>query len=87
MTTPNCRAELTAASSGYDRETCWVQTRAGAMPPTEAGGHPTVVLTMQKLLLSGSPGLVELGGQGHETMNGNLHSLQGDVSCTQVHFV
>ncbi|SKA96164.1 Lysophospholipase L1 [Prosthecobacter debontii] len=35
---------------GYDGETCWVHPRAGAIP----GPTPSVVLTMQKLLLTGS---------------------------------
>ncbi len=37
-------------SRGYDGKTCWVHPRAGAIP----GKTPSVVLTMQKLLLSGS---------------------------------
>lgn len=46
--------DLSVVSSGYDGETCWVHPRAGAIPATEPGGAPTVVLTMQKLLLTGS---------------------------------
>jgi len=41
---------LDTLTSGFDRETCWVHSRAGAIP----GDPPLVVLTMQKLLLSGS---------------------------------
>jgi lysophospholipase L1-like esterase len=37
-------------SKGYDGKTCWVHPRAGALP----GATPSVVLTMQKLLLTGS---------------------------------
>lgn len=37
-------------AEGYDGKTCWVHPRAGAIP----GGTPNVVLTMQKLLLTGS---------------------------------
>ncbi len=37
-------------SEGYDGKTCWVHPRAGAIP----GKTPSVVLTMQKLLLTGS---------------------------------
>jgi lysophospholipase L1-like esterase len=37
-------------SKGYDGKTCWVHPRAGAIP----GAAPTIVLTMQKLLLTGS---------------------------------
>jgi lysophospholipase L1-like esterase len=44
------RLSLDTLSHGYDGKMCWVHPRAGALP-TEP---PTVVLTMQKLLLSGS---------------------------------
>jgi len=40
--------ELTTVTSGYDRKTCWVHARAGAIPPA------TAVLTTQKLRLTGS---------------------------------
>lgn len=49
--------ELTTASQGYDRKSCWVQARAGAIPPSVPGNPsdtPIVVLTMQKLLLDRS---------------------------------
>lgn len=42
--------ELQAISSGYDRKTCWVHPRGGAIP----GNPPLVVITLQKLRLSGS---------------------------------
>lgn len=42
--------QLDAIHRGYDGQTCWVHPRAGAIP----GDSPTVVLTMQKLLLAGS---------------------------------
>lgn len=45
---------LDAVRSGFDGETCWVHARAGAMPGGGREGMPAVVLTMQKLLLSGS---------------------------------
>jgi hypothetical protein len=51
------RIELTTASSGFDGETCWVHARAGAIPAGAAGNAgrtPLVVMTMQKLLLTGS---------------------------------
>jgi len=41
---------LDTIHSGFDGQTCWVHARAGAIP----GVSPTVVLTMQKLLLTGS---------------------------------
>lgn len=44
----NYSTELQAVCSGYDRKTCWVQTRAGVMP----GGR--AVITAQKLRLTGS---------------------------------
>jgi lysophospholipase L1-like esterase len=42
--------KLTSVTKGYDGKTCWVHPRAGAIP----GKTPSVVLTMQKLLLTGS---------------------------------
>jgi hypothetical protein len=51
------RIERSAASSGFDGETCWVHARSGAIPPGGLGNpgtKPLVVMTMQKLLLSGS---------------------------------
>jgi hypothetical protein len=47
---PDYRIQLETLTSGFDGETCWVQARAGAIP----GDPPSVVLTMQKLLLAGS---------------------------------
>ncbi len=49
--------ERTVAHSGFDGSMCWVHARAGAIPPGQAGNdssQPLVVMTMQKLLLSGS---------------------------------
>ena len=46
------RVQLDTIHSGFDKHTCWVHARAGAIP--QAGEDPIVVLTMQKLLLSGS---------------------------------
>ena len=40
--------KLQTVCSGYDRKTCWVQTRAGVIPPGQA------VITAQKLRLTGS---------------------------------
>ncbi len=42
--------KLDTVTSGFDGKTCWVAARAGVIP----GVKPTVVLTMQKLLLTGS---------------------------------
>lgn len=42
--------KLETITQGYDGKMCWVHPRAGAIP----GSTPQVVLTMQKLLLTGS---------------------------------
>jgi hypothetical protein len=44
------RIQLDTISKGYDGKTCWVHPRAGTIPRES----PSVVLTMQKLLLTGS---------------------------------
>ena len=44
------KVSLETASTGYDGQMCWVHPRAAAIP----GSTPSVVLTMQKLLLTGS---------------------------------
>ncbi|MBD3182333.1 exo-alpha-sialidase [Candidatus Poribacteria bacterium] len=48
------KTELKSIISGFDKVTCWVHARAGAIPPDTEGENPVVILTMQKLLLSGS---------------------------------
>jgi len=45
--------QLTVAREGFDGKLCWVHARAGAMP-SEEGKPPTVVMTLQKLDISGS---------------------------------
>jgi hypothetical protein len=47
---PGFRIQLDTIHRGYDGQTCWVHPRAGTIP----GSTPSVVLTMQKLLLTGS---------------------------------
>ena len=42
--------QLETVTRGYDGKTCWVHPRAGAIP----GPTPQVVMTLQKLLLTGS---------------------------------
>ena len=42
--------KLDTITSGFDGKYCWVQARAGAIP----GDPPVVVMTMQRLLLTGS---------------------------------
>lgn len=49
--------KLSTATKGYDGKTCWVHARAGAIPVGAPGNqfdNPIVVMTMQKLLLTGS---------------------------------
>lgn len=51
------RIERTIATQGFDGEMCWVHARAGAIPShsaANAGETPLVVMTTQKLKLSGS---------------------------------
>lgn len=77
MASPGYTVRLERVRSGFDGKTCWVHARAGAIP----GEPPTVVLTMQKLLLSGSDvffaihdlrtgdrGATWTGPTGHETL-------------------
>ncbi|WP_296461469.1 prolyl oligopeptidase family serine peptidase [Rubinisphaera sp.] len=55
--------ERSTAISGFDGKTCWVHARAGAIPAEVAGensSEPLVVMTLQKLLLSGSDLFYEL---------------------------
>lgn len=56
------RIQLDTITKGFDGKTCWVQCRAGTIPPRGAGANrdPMVVMTMQKLLLSGSDIFFEL---------------------------
>ncbi len=49
--------ERTVAHRGFDGTMCWVHARAGAIPAGQPGNDsqaPLVVMTLQKLLLSGS---------------------------------
>jgi D-alanyl-D-alanine dipeptidase len=46
--------ERTVAGRGFDGQSCWVHARAGAIPDGGGNGGPLVVMTTQKLLLSGS---------------------------------
>ncbi|NOX99941.1 MAG: exo-alpha-sialidase [Verrucomicrobia bacterium] len=45
--------DLTVARQGFDKKMCWVQARAGAIPGKN-GDRPIAVMTLQKLLLTGS---------------------------------
>ena len=50
---PRFRIQLEVADHGFDKKTCWVHARAGVVP-SHGGREPEIVMTMQKLLLSGS---------------------------------
>ncbi len=68
---PAFTMERNVAHSGFDGQKCWVHARAGVIPaePTESGqDQPVVVMTMQKLLLSGSDVFYAL----HQTRSADL---------------
>lgn len=66
------RIQLDTIQTGFDKKTCWVHARAGALP----GHPPAVVLTMQKLLLAGSDVFYAI----HELRTDDLgQSWQGPV--------
>ena len=48
----------TVVRQGFDGDLCWAQARAGILPDgtpgTPANGHPTVIVTAQPALQSGS---------------------------------
>ncbi len=46
--------ERAIATQGFAGKFCWVHARAGAIPATSEQSVPTVVMTLQKLQLSGS---------------------------------
>ncbi len=48
------KIDLTTATEGFDKKMCWVHARAGAIPGAGENGQPLVVMTLQKLQLSGS---------------------------------
>lgn len=54
MDGPGYEMDLLTITRGFDGETCWVHPRAGIVPGVGERGGPSVILTMQKLLLSGS---------------------------------
>jgi hypothetical protein len=65
---PGYVLKLESARSGFDGETCWVHARGGAIPGGGQDGKPAAVVTMQKLLLSGSDVFYGL----HEMRTDNL---------------
>ncbi len=50
---PGFHIRLDVVREGFDKRTCWVHARAGVLPP-QSDRKLEVVMTMQKLLLSGS---------------------------------
>ncbi|MEX2577465.1 MAG: sialidase family protein [Verrucomicrobiales bacterium] len=61
--------DLSVATRGFDEKTCWVHARAGTIPPRTAANpaddpadDPLVVMTLQKLQLSGSDVFYALNG-------------------------
>jgi dienelactone hydrolase len=49
------KIERSVPLSGFDGETCWVHARAGSIPADAVANRPAAsIMTMQKLLLSGS---------------------------------
>ena len=54
---PLYEIDLTVARQGFSGKMCWVHARAGAIPPKVSGNKsniPLVVMTLQKLQISGS---------------------------------
>ena len=51
---PPFTVELTTARQGFDKKMCWVHARAGAIPNADDPDNPLVVMTLQKLQLTGS---------------------------------
>ncbi len=52
---PLYEIELSVARQGFDKKKCWVHARAGAIPVGVNGSdQPVAVMTLQKLMLSGS---------------------------------
>ncbi len=46
--------ERMVMTKGYDGRKCWVHARAGVIPATEAKSPPTIVVTTQPLMITGS---------------------------------
>ena len=87
---PTYTLQLDVVHSGFDKRTCWVHGRACAIP----GDPALVVLTMQKLLLSGSDVFYALnemrsadcgetwsGPVAHEAALGRREEGDGIVAC------
>ena len=71
--------QLDTISSGYDGKTCWVHARAGAIPGGVKGNEadqPLVVMTTQKLLLTGSDIFYRL----HQTNSNDIGATWTNLS-------
>jgi lysophospholipase L1-like esterase len=64
--------KLTTVTKGYDGKTCWVHPRAGTIP----GKTPSVVLTMQQLLLSGSDVFYALNDTRSDDLGGTWSAIR-----------
>lgn len=51
---PSFTMEHSILMQGYDGKKCWVHARPGVIPATDGQSTPTVVITSQPLLISGS---------------------------------
>lgn len=65
--------DLTVARQGFDKKMCWVHARAGAIPG-KGNSQPVVVMTLQKLMLSGSDVFYALNG---------MRSTDGGITWTE----
>ncbi len=71
--------ERSTAQRGFDGQTCWVHARAGAIPAGVKGNEsdqPLVVMTTQKLLLTGSDVFYRL----HQTTSNDLAATWTDLA-------
>jgi len=65
--------DLTVARQGFDKKMCWVHARAGAIPG-KGNSQPVAVMTLQKLMLSGSDVFYALNG---------MRSTDGGITWTE----
>lgn len=54
LTAPAFTIGRTVMTKGYDGTKCWVHARAGVISPNDATSPPTVVVTSQPLMITGS---------------------------------
>jgi len=70
---PLYEIDLTVARQGFDKRTCWVHARAGAIHG-RGNARPVAVMTLQKLMLSGSDVFYALN---------EMRSTDGGVTWTE----